>query len=118
MKNIQAIDGATNATFSIFQATDEEFALLFPNGTDIAFRDDIEARLTEKQQDDIFGALWSRPVDKKTVEGIHGTYFVDLDYRKFFFPTRKEEDVLNRGPGVMEASRLADAFREQERNQD
>jgi hypothetical protein len=30
MKNIQIIDGAENATFSIFQATDEEFTLIFP----------------------------------------------------------------------------------------
>jgi hypothetical protein len=30
MKNIQVIDGALNCTFSIFEATDEEFALLFP----------------------------------------------------------------------------------------
>ena len=50
MKNIQAIDGANNATFSVFQATDEEFALLFPDGSDVAFREDIEARLTELEQ--------------------------------------------------------------------
>ena len=30
MKNIQVIDGALNCTFSIFQASDEEFTLLFP----------------------------------------------------------------------------------------
>ena len=30
MKNIQIIDGALNCTYSLFQATDEEFALLFP----------------------------------------------------------------------------------------
>ena len=30
MKNIQVINGALNCTFSVFQATDEEFALLFP----------------------------------------------------------------------------------------
>lgn len=30
MKNVQVIDGATNATFSLFQATDEEFAAIFP----------------------------------------------------------------------------------------
>ena len=29
MKNIQVIDCALNCTFSIFQATDEEFALFF-----------------------------------------------------------------------------------------
>lgn len=31
MKNIQVIDGALNCTFSIFQATDGEFRLLFPS---------------------------------------------------------------------------------------
>jgi hypothetical protein len=112
MKNIQAIDGAQNATFSIFQATDEEFALLFPDNTDIAFLEDIEARLTEEQQERIFNALWSRPVDKKTVQGIHGTYFVDLDRRKVFFPTRKEAEVLNRGPEVVEAGERMRGMRE------
>ena len=105
MKNIQVIDGARNATFSVFQATDEEFDLLFPNGTDIAFLEDIEARLTEEQRNRVFHALWSRPVDKKTLQGIHGTYFVDLDQRKVFFPTRKEAEVLNRGPAAVEAGR-------------
>lgn len=111
MKNIQAIDGAHNATFSIFQATDEEFDLLFPNDTDIAFREDIEARLTEQQIYDIFSALWPRPVDKKTAQGIHGTYFVDLDQRKVFFPTRKEAEVLNRGPEAVEAGRQVRAMK-------
>jgi len=105
MKNIQAIDGANNATFSVFQATDEEFALLFPDGTDIAFREDVEARLTEQQINQVFNALWARPVDKKTMQGIHGTYFVDLDHRKVFFPTGKEAEVLNRGPEAVEAGR-------------
>lgn len=111
MKNIQAIDGANNATFSIFQATDEEFKLLFPNGTDVAFREDIEARLTEQQIYDVFNAIWSRPVDKKKVQGIHGTYFVDLDQRKVFFPSRKEAEVLNRGPGAVEAGRQMRAMK-------
>ena len=31
MKNVQVIDRADNATFSIFQATGEEFVLIFPN---------------------------------------------------------------------------------------
>jgi hypothetical protein len=38
MKNIQVIDGALNCTFSIFEATDEELALLFPEaGQEIQF---------------------------------------------------------------------------------
>jgi hypothetical protein len=35
MKNIQ-IDGADNATFGLFPATDEEFAAIFPGDQDIA----------------------------------------------------------------------------------
>lgn len=43
MKIIQVIDGADNATFSLFQATDEEFAILFPGeGQDMALSEDIE----------------------------------------------------------------------------
>jgi hypothetical protein len=30
MKNIQIVDGAANATYSIFQATDQEFETIFP----------------------------------------------------------------------------------------
>jgi hypothetical protein len=30
MKNIQVIDDALNCSFDVFEATDEEFALLFP----------------------------------------------------------------------------------------
>jgi NADPH-dependent ferric siderophore reductase len=30
MKNVQIVDGADNATFAVFQATDEEFRLIFP----------------------------------------------------------------------------------------
>jgi len=35
MKNIQVFDGAENAAFSIFQATDEEFEAIFPDGRDM-----------------------------------------------------------------------------------
>jgi hypothetical protein len=42
MKNIQVIDGADNCTFSIFQATDEEFAAIFPqSGQDIQLSEDL-----------------------------------------------------------------------------
>lgn len=35
MKNIQIIDGAANATFSVFQATEEEYAAIFPDRRDM-----------------------------------------------------------------------------------
>ena len=37
MRNIQVFDGAVNAVYDIFSATDEEFALIFPDGQDVAF---------------------------------------------------------------------------------
>jgi hypothetical protein len=41
VKNIQIFDGADNAVYDIFAATDEEFGLIFPNGTDVAFIDEV-----------------------------------------------------------------------------
>jgi hypothetical protein len=48
MKDIQIIDGALNATFSIFQATEEEFALIFPNEQDIELSEDFHARVGDE----------------------------------------------------------------------
>lgn len=58
MKNVQVIDGAQNCTFSIFQATDEEFSLVFPEpGQDIEYAEDLETRRNseypEKREDAI-----------------------------------------------------------------
>lgn len=44
MKNIQIIDGAVNAAFDIFQATEHEFNLIFPSHQDIAFIDEVDER--------------------------------------------------------------------------
>ncbi|RVC80762.1 hypothetical protein EN745_11940 [Mesorhizobium sp. M4A.F.Ca.ET.022.05.2.1] len=32
-KNIQIVDAVVNGTYSVFQATDEELAVIFPDGT-------------------------------------------------------------------------------------
>lgn len=48
MKNIQVIDGADNRVYDIFAATDEEFGLIFPQGQDIAFIDEVMARGSEE----------------------------------------------------------------------
>ncbi|WP_377830404.1 hypothetical protein ACFKHW_18620 [Bradyrhizobium lupini] len=46
MKNIQIIDRAVNATFSLFQATDDEFAAIFPGpGQDMELIEDFTERL-------------------------------------------------------------------------
>jgi hypothetical protein len=55
MKNIQIIDGALNCTFSIFQATDEEFLMVFPDPSqDMEYAEDIEAR---PNSEEVFNAL-------------------------------------------------------------
>ena len=55
MKNIQVIDGAQNTTFSIFQATDDEFALLFPEPRqDLQYADHL---LALPQQEAVTAAL-------------------------------------------------------------
>jgi hypothetical protein len=48
MKNIQIIDGAVNATFSVFQATEEEFAIIFPDGRDMELAEDLIERIGEE----------------------------------------------------------------------
>jgi hypothetical protein len=61
VRNIQIIDGAANATFSIFQATEDEFALIFPNGRDMEIAEDLVQRIGEDKAGRMLCALWERP---------------------------------------------------------
>ena len=80
MKNIQIIDGASNCTFSIFQATSEEFALLFPKpGQDIQFSEDLSDLPDQDGVMSVLAALWERPIKKSDAMGIHGTIFYELE---------------------------------------
>ncbi len=109
MKNVQVIDGAVNATFSIFQATDEEFAVIFPDGRDIEIADDLVARVGLEDADRVLTPLWQRPILKRDAMGIHGTLFYDADERRAFLPpSRREVDWDERF--VNEAQRML--FRE------
>ena len=93
MKNIQVIDGASNATFSIFQATEEEFAVIFPGGRDIEVADELIERVGENQAGRVLTALWTRPILKRDAMGLHGTIFFDADHRREFLPkSRREAD--------------------------
>jgi len=95
MKNIQVIDGAENAVFDIFSASDEEFALIFPDGQDIAFIDEVYARGNSDVLDDAFNKIWNRRIPKRDAHGIHGLLFYELDYKKVYYPTRKDEEAIN-----------------------
>lgn len=97
MKNIQIIDGAENCVYDIFSATDEEFALIFHNETDIAFINEIYESGNVQLLDTAFNSIWQRRIKKIDVQGIHGTIFYELDRKRVYYPTRKDEEACNPG---------------------
>jgi hypothetical protein len=95
MKNIQVFDDADSAVYDIFAATDVEFALIFPEGQDVAFIAAVLARGPEKELDEIFTRIWSRRVPKRDAMGIHGILFYELDHKMKYYPTRSDEEAIN-----------------------
>lgn len=70
LKNIQIIDGALNATFSVFQATEEEFAAIFPaEGQDMELIEDFVRAVGEEQAGRILWPVWERPILKRDARG-------------------------------------------------
>ena len=94
MKNIQVIDGADNCTYDIFQISDKDFKFIFPGDTDIEFIEDFCDRVGEDKATEILAKVWKKRVDKKAVNGIHGTLFYELDYKKKYYPTKKDSEML------------------------
>jgi hypothetical protein len=97
MKNIQIIDGAVNATFSVFQVTEEEFAAIFPGGRDIELVEDLIERLGEEAAGAVLAPIWDRPILKRDALGIHGTLFYDNEHRREHVPPSKREVDWDRG---------------------
>ena len=95
MKNIQIVDGAQNCVYDIFAATDDEFAVIFPPGTDIAFVDEVYARGQSDLLDAVFNNIWQRRLPKADVIGIHGIVFYELDKKMVYYPTRRDEEAIN-----------------------
>ena len=95
MKNVQIIDGALNCTYSVFAFTDDEFKVVFPGeGQDIEFIEDVAARLGEERLVEVMKPTWERILDKKNVNGIHGTLFYQLEYKKRYYPTKKDNEMV------------------------
>ena len=92
-KNVQVIDGATNCTYDIFSTPEEDFALIFPNGQDVEFIEDFWVRVGEAEARRIQRAMWDSREDKKTVQGIHGTLFYQLELKKKYYPTKREAEM-------------------------
>jgi hypothetical protein len=92
MKNIQIIDRAENATFSIFQATEEEFARIFPGeGQDMEFPEDFIERVGDEVAEATLAPIWQRPILKRDAQGIHGTLFYGYADRRQKLPVSKRE---------------------------
>ena len=62
MKNIQIIDEAENCTYDIFSIDEMNFEVIFPDGQDIEFAEDLQQRLGLKNTNDIFNQLWKKTV--------------------------------------------------------
>lgn len=91
MKNVQIIDGAANATFSVFQATEEEYAAIFPDGRDMELAEDLIERLGDDEAGRVLMTLRNRPILKRDAPGVHGTLFYDNEYRRRHIPRSKRE---------------------------
>ena len=97
MKNIQVIDDAVNCTYDIYVINDTDFIEIFPDGNDIEFEDELFKRLGNDRAKDILSKLWEKRVDKKIVDGIHGTLFFGehlCEEKKPFYPTKKEAEMI------------------------
>ncbi|WP_372929914.1 hypothetical protein [Shewanella putrefaciens] len=94
MKNIQVIDGADNCTYDIYSVDDDVFYKIFPNQQDVEFISDLEARLGKVEVSDLLQLIWTGRCDKGLVVGIHGTLFFELDFKKKFYPTKKECEMI------------------------
>ncbi len=97
MKNIQVIDGADNCTYSLFAATNKEFEAIFPDAQDIEFMEDFIERVGDSVAGKITEAMWKRPVNKNTAQGVHGTLFYQLIEKKRYYPTKKESEMVALG---------------------
>lgn len=87
-----------NCSYSIYQAQEEEFILIFPAPRqNVEFIDDFIERVGDDRADQILASLWGRRLEKEKTQGIHGTLFYEQSFKKQFYPNKSEDDLfLNR----------------------
>jgi len=94
MKNIQVIDGANNCSYDIFAMTDDEFKILFPDhGPDIEFIAAAIDRVGDDELAAIMRNVWKRRIKKPDVNGIDGTIFYELFWKKGYYPNKRDDDI-------------------------
>jgi hypothetical protein len=84
MKNIQVIDDALNCSFDVFEATDEEFALLFPGAGRKSNSPKTSPICPHRRSFRGFEADLGAPDPHARRTGIHGRPCYGLDYYKRF----------------------------------
>ncbi len=96
MKNVQIIDGAENCTYSVYAFTEKQFTAIFPSpGQNVEFIEDAIERLGDAALGKLLKPVWNREVPKKKVRGIDGTLFYELTFKKKYYPTKREEEMIN-----------------------
>ena len=92
---IQVIDGAENCVYDTFSASESDFSRLFPNGSDIAFSEDLFRRDDVDEIAEILEKLWTNRVPKTQTMGIHGTLFYGMEHKRAYYPTLRDEEAIN-----------------------
>jgi len=95
MKNIMVVDGAENCVYDIFAVGDDDFGLIFPSGTDVAFIEDIERRPNAESVLEALKTAWSHRIRKCEAAGIHGIVFYQLYDKRKYYPTLRDEEAVN-----------------------
>ena len=106
MKNIQVIDGARDYLYDLFQIDEDDFALIFPDGQDTAYIDQVIARGPADVLDAVFDRLWARRVRKTDAMEIHGTLIYQLECEPDSGP---DEHPARQGGGAAGSDRAAAA---------
>jgi len=70
-------------------------SLIFPSEEDIAFIDEVMSRGRSEELNAAFQNIWKRRITKKDALGIHGILFYGLEYKKVYYPTRRDEEAVN-----------------------
>jgi hypothetical protein len=73
VKNIMVIDGAENCVYDIVATPDDDFALIFPEATDIALIEDIERRADAELVFEALKRTWSNGIAKAKRSALTGS---------------------------------------------
>jgi hypothetical protein len=94
LKYIQLIDSSDSCTHDVCEVDAAIFKKIFiAQRQDIEFLEDLKERMGAKEAAILQKTLANRLVDKKTIPRIDGTLFIDLYYKKEFYPTKIDMEV-------------------------